>query len=471
MSERRSIGPVDTMWLNMDRPSNLMVIDSVMWFDETIDIDRLAEVVEHRLVGRYPVFSQRPVPPSNPFGMPYWEDDPDFDLRRHLRTGTLAAPGDQDALQRYVENRMSVPFDRDHPLWEMTLLHGFGTGCAVVCRFHHSLADGIALAEVLLSLTDASPSADSEDVEPARPTSRHTGGSGIASALQDIGEQVLRSGEEALRTGLRAVSMATDLATSRVAFDALELGWKAGKVADKLLLGSNPKTLFSGEPGIEKRAVWSGPRTIAEVKKVGRITGATVNDVLVAVVSGAINIYQRDRGADPVDLTTMVPVNVRPRDLMLPRELGNQFALVYLLLPTGVTPALQRVAESKHRMDSIKASPEAQMTFGLNKLIGRSEPHLEKLIVNFFSNKAIGVTTNVIGPGEPRYVAGAPIAGVVSWVPGSGKQSLGVCIFSFAGTVRVGFKADAATLPDVEKLVHAFDEDMDQLLWIANNAR
>ncbi|HEY5249626.1 MAG TPA: WS/DGAT domain-containing protein, partial [Dermatophilaceae bacterium] len=119
------------------------------------------------------------------------------------------------------------------------------------------------------------------------------------------------------------------------------------------------------------------------------------------------------------------------------------------------------------RMDEIKASPEAFLTFGLNTVIGQIEPHVSNSIVNFFSNKAIGVTTNVIGPRQERFIAGALIAGAVGWVPGSGRQSLGVCIFSFAGTLRVGFKVDAAVVPDVEKLVHAFDEDLDQLLAIA----
>lgn len=279
------------------------------------------------------------------------------------------------------------------------------------------------------------------------------------------------AGIQAVRGGLRAVSRLPELANPSLAKDILELGWRTGKIADKLLLGYNPETPFSGEPGVDKRAVWSGPRTVDDVKRVGRITGSTVNDVLVAAVSGAVNTYLRDQGADPVDLTTMVPVNVRPPDQPLPRELGNQSALVFLKLPTGLSHPLQRVAESKRRMDSIKISPEALITFGLNTLIGRAEPHVSKSIVNFFSNKAIGVTTNVIGPQHQRYLAGAPITGVVSWVPGSGRQTLGVCIFSIAGTVRVGFKVDAATLPDAETLVHAFDEDMDHLLRIAARAR
>lgn len=463
MSERRAVGPVDTMWLNMDRPNNLMVIDGVMWFDEMVDFERLGSLIRRRLLSRYPVFSQRPVEPSTPFGMPHWEDDPDFDLSRHLLRVTLPAPGDQESLQRYVESRMSVSFDRSHPLWEFILVEGYRDGCALVSRFHHSLADGIALAQVLLSLTDASPAGDPQDIEEQDSSARRTGGVvGAALALRDTGVQTVRG-------SLHALSALPDLASPSRAMDVLDLGWRTGKVADTLLLGHNPTNLFSGEPGVQKRAVWSGPRAIKDVKRVSRLTGATVNDVLVAAISGALYTYQRDHGADPVDLTTMIPVNVRPPDQPLPRELGNMFALVYLKMPTGVRAPLERVAASKRRMDWIKVSPEAFLTFGLNTLIGRLEPHLSNAIVNFFSDKAIGVTTNVAGPQTQRYVVGVPICGSVGWVPGSGRQTVGACIFSLAGVVRVGFKVDAAVVPDAEKLVHAFEEDLDQLLRVAAN--
>jgi WS/DGAT/MGAT family acyltransferase len=450
------------MWLHMDRPNNLMVIDGVMWFDAPIDRDRLRAIVQRRLVDRYPVFSQRPVPATTPFGMSHWEDDPDFDVDRHLRRATLPSPGDDEDLQRYVEQRMSVPFDRAHPLWEMTLVDGYhdGSGCAVVARFHHSLADGVALSHVMLSLTDSSPTADLEELGADEPSTPGRGGLlGVAGALRDTTAQLVQG-------GLHTMSRLPQLTSPSHLVDVLELGGQTGQIADKLILGSNPHTPLSGEPGVEKRAVWSQPRQVVDVKRVSRLAGATINDVLLAAVAGAIRSYLRDRGADPVDLTTMVPVNVRPPDRPLPRELGNKFALVLVKLPIGVETPLTRIAESKRRMDAIKTSPEAIITFGLNTLIGRSERHIEKFLVNFFSSKAIGVTTNVIGPGQQRYVAGVPIAGVVSWVPGSGRQTLGICIFSFAQTVRVGFKADAATLPDAEKLVLAFDEEMDELFRI-----
>jgi WS/DGAT/MGAT family acyltransferase len=453
------------MWLNRDRPNNLMVIDGVMWFDEMIDFERLGPVIQRRLLDRYPVFSQRPVAPSLPFGMPHWEDDPDFDLSRHMKRATLPAPGDQVALQSFVESRMSAPFDRAHPMWEFFLVDGYLGGCALVSRFHHSLADGMALSQVLLSLTDTSPTADLEELEEQGSSSQHNGGVlGAARAVLDTGAQTVRG-------GLRAISLLPELVNPSRAMDVLELGWRTGKVVDTLLLGHNPPNLFSeGVPGVEKRAIWSGPRTITEVKRVSRLTGATVNDVIVAAVSGAVNTYLRDRGADPVDLITMVPVNVRPPDQPLPRELGNKFALVYLKLPSGVRAPLERVAETKRRMDWIKVSPEALITFGLNELLGSIEPHVANSIVGFFSDKAIGVTTNVIGPQKQRFMAGVPIVGAVGWVPGSGRHTLGVCIFSLAGVVRVGFKVDAGMVPDVEKLVHAFDEDLDQLLRIAANA-
>jgi WS/DGAT/MGAT family acyltransferase len=232
------------------------------------------------------------------------------------------------------------------------------------------------------------------------------------------------------------------------------------------MLHRNPASPLRGAPGEKKLAVWSGPRKVADLKLVARFAGGTVNDVLISAVSGAINSYLVDHGAEPMDLATMVPVNLRAPDEPLPRELGNKFALVLLSLPTGVSAPLERLEESKRRMDALKNSPEAAMTFAILAAVGRTRPEVERLVIDFFSGKAIGVTTNVVGPPGRRYLAGAPIAGAVCWVPGSGPQTLNVSIFSYNRTVRVGFKADAGIVPDVAKLVHAFDAELDQLVRI-----
>jgi diacylglycerol O-acyltransferase / wax synthase len=461
MTGRRPVGAVDTMWLNMDRPNNLMIIDSVMWFDETVDWDRLTTVLETRLVGRYPVFRQRPVQTFGGLGRQQWEDDPDFSLSRHLHRATLPPPGDEACLQRYVEAQMHKPFDRSHPLWEAHFVDGYLHGAAVVIRIHHAIADGIALAEVLLSLTDATPSADLEEL--ADGTEMH-GGRGLRGSILGIAAPVLRGAEQLL-------SALPGLARPSAVLDAITLAQQTGHVADKLLLRSNPPNVFGGRPGIEKRAVWSSPRRLADVKRVGRAADATVNDVLVGAVSGALSAYLMSHDGKATDLTTMVPVNVRPVGEPLPRELGNRFALVLLPLPTGVRSPLARLSETKRRMDSIKRSPEAMITFGLINAIGRTHPSIEALIVDFFSSKAIGVTTNVVGPMVDRFLAGSPIAGVLGWVPGSGRQTVGVCIFSYNQSVRVGFKVDAGVIQEPERLVEAFDQEMDDLLHIARAVR
>jgi hypothetical protein len=102
-----------------------------------------------------------------------------------------------------------------------------------------------------------------------------------------------------------------------------------------------------------------------------------VNDVLVAAVAGALSTYMAEHGGERVDVSTMVPVNVRPLDRPLPAELGNQFALVLFRLPTGTREPLARIAETKRRMDVIKDSPEVVFTFGLIKAIGRTGPELD----------------------------------------------------------------------------------------------
>jgi hypothetical protein len=162
-------------------------------------------------------------------------------------------------------------------------------------------------------------------------------------------------------------------------------------------------------------------------------------------------------------LTTMVPVNTRPPDEPLPRELGNRFALVLLHLPTGDLDPLTRLQAVHERMEGIKHSPEALMTSVLAEGIGHLAV-LEQPLVDFFAGKAIGVTTNVAGPRERRYLAGVEVTSVLGWVPGSGGQTLGVAIFSYADTVRIGFKADAAAVPDPELLVELFDAELDALV-------
>lgn len=449
---RRRISAADTLWLDMDRPNNLMVIVTLMFLESVPRWDDLGALVQRRVVERYPVFSQRPAR-RVPLGLASWEDDPDFDLQRHLHRVTLASPGDDATLQRFEEERIPVPLDRAHPLWEAWLIDGYGSGSVVFGRFHHALADGIALTRVLLSLTEDGGSSGAD-------TRRgpEVGGEDVVDAPdRSLAGAALSAGVAAARAGL---GRAWRLASPSGVLDTVGLGVRTGQVVADLLWTHSPENVFSGTPGARKRVVWTQPLPLADLKTVGRLAGATLNDVLLSAVAGALHRYQRDRGAEPVDLVTMVPVNVRPLDQPLPRELGNRFALVFVRFPSGRPAPLSRLAETKRRMDWLKASPEAALTLGLMAVMGRTTRSLERYVVDFFADKAIGVTTHVAGPTAVRTLAGVPMSSVLGWVPGSGKHTVGVCIYTYAGNVRVGFMADAGVVPDPGGLLRAFEVEV-----------
>ena len=150
----RAMSPHDSLWLELDRPSNLITITSLMWTATPIDPDRLRAVLRDRLLVRYPVFRQRPELRSGPLRSGTWVDDEDFDLDRHLVVGTVPAPGDRAALQAFIGAERATVLDPAHPLWRVHLLQNYRGGSALVQRYHHSLADGIRLTQVMLRMLD-----------------------------------------------------------------------------------------------------------------------------------------------------------------------------------------------------------------------------------------------------------------------------------------------------------------------------
>ena len=241
-------------------------------------------------------------------------------------------------------------------------------------------------------------------------------------------------------------------------------------VGELLSLPLDPKTVFKGQIGITKKAVWSGPVPLADVKAVGRAFGATINDVLLAAATGAMRYYMLSRGDDIEgrDVKAIVPVNLRPEEEV--DDLGNRFGLVFVALPVGLAEPRRRLAEVHRRMDELKRSPQAGVAFSILQLLGMAKPELLALGVDLFGSKATLVMTNVPGPQKRLFVAGSRIENIMFWVPQSAHLGLGISIFSYAGEVRMGLAVDAALAPDPETLVNHFHDEIEVLLQEARSA-
>ncbi len=448
-SERLS--SIDTAWLRMEDPTNLMMVTGVLVFDQPLSFARLRQTIEQRLLC-FDRFRQHIV---NAGRTPYWQDDPHFTISAHLHRIALPAPHDQAALQDLVSTLMSTPLDLSKSPWQFHLIEAYGAGCVLLARLHHCIADGIALMRVLLSLTDetAEPPMPAHAPAPARDSrAPYAGPIAAANASVRAAEKLLSQGIETLLEPARLADAAQFGASSAVALSRL------------LLMSPDRQTLFKGQLGVSKRAAWSAPIALDDVKAIGSAVGGTVNDVLLAAVTGALRRYLLGRGelVDGLDLRAAVPVNLRsPNE---PPTLGNRFGLIFLSLPVGADDPLDRLYDLKQRMEAIKGSPEALVTLGVLHVMGMMTSQLQDAGVSLFGSKATAVMTNVPGPRETIYLAGAPVRELMFWVPQSGRLGLGVSILSYAGQVRLGVATDVGLIPDPDAIIGAFQAEFELLM-------
>jgi diacylglycerol O-acyltransferase / wax synthase len=462
---RKRIAFADHAWLRMDDPNNLMVITGLMTFDTPVDYERLKSLIENSML-RVRRFRQRLLPSRLPWRRPYWEDDPHFDLVTHLERVTLPPPGDQQTLQELISRLMSTELDHTRPLWKFYLIENYGSGSAFIARLHHSIADGIALTQVLLSLTEPASDIPATDQSHVFPQSEDQSTStGIQAALEPT--KTLKSSSIASKVSPRNVmhegkrillnpSHAVHRARQGIGFAAA-----VGKI---VLRWPDPATVFKGSLGREKRAAWSEPIDLQDIKFIGKTLDSTVNDILITAVAGALGRYSEYRGVSAEDLNIrgFIPINLRPVEL--DEQLGNKFGLLFLSLPLGITDPVERLHQIKQNMDELKSSAEAFATFGIINLIGAVPARLEELAIDFFDTKGTTIMTNVPGPRNQLYLAGAPINTIMAWVPQSGNISLGVSIISYNGKVWLGVATDKGLIPDPETIVSMFNLEYKELL-------
>jgi len=446
---------VDHAWLRMERPTNLMMISGVMMFETPVDINRLKKVIKDRFMA-YPRFRQKVVETATGT---FWQEDPDFDLDYHVRLSALPGKADKVALERFVSLLASTPLDKTKPLWQFHLVEKYGGGSALIIRIHHCYADGIALVQVILSMTESESKPSKR--EPLAKTWLKDDGKAVNARMGTIG-RYMKMGEDLLEKGL---DIYRDPGLASVV--AKEGGEIARELAVALSLSDDPETVLRGRLGVRKRVAWAPPLPLEEVKAIARAFDATVNDVLMASMSGALRSYMIERGEhiDGVTIRATVPVNLRP--LEHAKKLGNHFGLVFLDLPVGEPHPVLRLVRVVESMRQLKQSRQAVVVYGLLAALGMAPPMLQNLAFELFSRKATTVATNVPGPQMPLYMAGSKITEQMFWVPQTGSIGLGVSILSYNGNVHFGLIADAKLMPDPDAVIQRFIPEFEKLLYIA----
>ncbi len=464
---------VDTAWLRMDSPRNLMMIVGVWILRPGVRYEDLCQRVEERLL-TYQRFTQRVVQDA---AGALWVPDKAFDIHHHVVREALprhAKGKAREALQNRLGQLAMQPLDPRRPLWQFHLVEDYDGGSALLARIHHCIADGIALIAVMQSLVDggvAPPTrrarqapregwGAAEDwiagslVKPLAGAAVRLldgAGSGAAGVLGLLGQP-----QAGVEKGLGA-----SMDTARMAYQVLR------DAASLALMPDDSASRLKGLPGQRKAVAWGEPLPLDEVKAVGKALGCSVNDVLLSCVAGAIASYLRAHGdaLQGREIRAMVPVNLRP--LEQAHKLGNRFGLVPVLLPLGLPNPVQRVYEVRRRMRELKGSTQPLMTFGLLALAGLLVKPAQDAMLELFSSKTTAVMTNVPGPSTKMRFLGATLEQTLFWVPQSGNVGLGVSILTYGGGVQFGLVADTGLCPEPQRIIDGFAPEFEQLKLLA----
>ena len=446
-SDRLSWG--DTVFLNLEREGMPLNVASVCVFEGSVSLEDCLQFVESKLP-LIPRYLKRVVPEPLGLGLPSWEYDPEFDLRRHVRE-VILKHGTDTEMKTVAAKLFSEVMDRQHPLWDMTLLHGLkGNRTGFIIRMHHCLTDGIAgvgLMSVLLDATPEAPRLPRKKLRLRGPSSSHDPLNALASGLldsySDFAKRILSAWADVLNITGRA---------------AMNGGNTAADELSRLL----PEITTPSER-LRFNVIYRGPQKFAwakipleEVKAIRKICGTSVNDVLLSLVTATIRRYSELHG-DSVkgrQLRMMVPVSLRGNDS--PNELGNRISLVPVTVPLGIRNARKLLAAVHQRTEFLKHAHAAELVSLAGGLIGIFPSALQAFAGPFVSQLPITpfnmVCTNVPGPQHPLYMLGHKMVRWYPYVPVGGELAVNCASLSYNGTVYIGFSGDVHAAPDLRRL-------------------
>lgn len=447
---------IDTAWLQLEQETNRMIVHGILFCAAPVDVEVLRARVRERWVEVYPGLRQRPVWPTGHLGPARWVDaDPDLD--EHVRTVALEAPGDDATLARHVGRLMSTALPSDRPWWSLHVMQGYrgdgaggvgpGDGSALVVSIHHGLGDGVALNHLFHALSDE-PAVDGTPTAYAAPPRRARTAHDwrlLRRGLRERGSDLLGQ----VRSAWAAEGASELVATGRA------VRHSAGLLARP---PSEAHTALIGELGTAKSARWTSMVPLETVKAAGKPHGASVNDVLCAVIAEALRSYL---GPDTPRLRAVMPTNLRPLDRPISDELGNEVGLVLPTLPTDEPDAGRRMERMHASMATIKRTSQALTVFAGIGGAGHGRAAWTQALIARYAASTSVIISNVPGPLGELTIAGVRVRDALFWVPCSARLALGVSILSYAGRVRLGVRADTGVLggeAGVDRFTAALDE-------------
>jgi WS/DGAT/MGAT family acyltransferase len=397
-------------------------------------------------------------------GRPVWVDDPNFDLRYHVRRAALPAPGGDQQLAELMAGVMSQRLDRDHPLWEYWVVEGLSQGrWALISKVHHCMVDGVSGTDLYRVIFDFSP-------EPSPPAVDDRVAAPEPSPLQLAARAAVDIAAGVVRETLALGSAAADPG------GAVRQAAGAARAFAKLAPALWPATgsSLSGQIGRQRRYTWARA-SLDDVKKVRRTLGGTVNDVVLAAISGGFRALLLARGEQPEPhmVRSLVPVSVRA-----PGEediYENRVSALLVDLPVHIADPAERLEAVRAEVQALKTAGEAKAGETLLAL-GRFTPFpflswWIRLAFGLPQREIVTVTTNVPGPRQPLYGLGRKLVEIIPYVPIATTVRTGIAIFTYCGDITFGVTGDFAASPDIDVLAHGIEDGMSELLAAARNAR
>lgn len=474
MADRLSA--LDASFLHIEQPTTPMHVGGLAVFSRPRGFD-YADMAAHvaARIGLVPRYRQRVVAVPGNIANPVWVDDADFDLSYHLRRSAVPRPGRDDQLLELVARLMSRPLDRDRPLWEMYVVEGLsGRRLAIISKTHHAMVDGLAAVDLGQVILDATPNPPvPATVEPWLPAPVPSPLDLVVDAIGDIARR-----PSAAVDALRGAMIDVQATAERM------IG-VAGGFASAVLIASRPAPDGPLNVEIGRSRRFAVARTTLEDHRIVRKRhDGTVNDVVLATVTGALRSFLMSRGEDVRDATTLralVPVSVRDPREKAPDTVaagddgtarspasGNRILCYFVDLPVGEPDPLVRLTRVSHAMRAVKQAGQSVGADALIRMAGFSPPTVHALgarAVNTWSRKLFNViVTNVPGPQIPLYAAGAQMREVFPVVPLAKGQALAIGLTSYDGGVYYGLNADGAALGDVDVLGGMLSESLAELV-------